>query len=116
VSLALAQQWPIEPIPLPSRQPFPRPIDRIQILVALSYGIDPKHMRSTDRRRAVCWPRQVAMYLTRKTTWHSLPAIGHFFGHRDHTTVLWAIKAVEKRMAEDPLYHADVVALREALS
>jgi chromosomal replication initiator protein len=93
-----------------------RPISHIQEVVALSYGLDPRHMRSADRRRAVCWPRQVAMYLTRKTTWHSLPAIGRFFGYRDHTTVLWAIRAVEKRMASDPLYRADVVALREALS
>jgi chromosomal replication initiator protein len=115
MSLAVAEELPIEGILLPSKQIEPRPIARIQRLVALSYDIDPRHMRSPCRWRSVTWPRQVAMYLARKTTWQSLTAIGRAFGYRDHTTVIWAIKAVEKRMASDPIYHADVVALREAL-
>jgi chromosomal replication initiator protein len=56
------------------------------------------------------------MYLTRQLTKRSLPCIGRAFGHRDHTTVLYAIRSVEKRMEADPLYRADVEALRKALT
>lgn len=103
-----------EAVPLPSMLRF-QPIARIQKTVALSYDIDPSHMKSCARWRSVAWPRQVAMFLARELTGHSLTVIGHHFGARDHTTALYAIKAVEKRMAEDPLYAADVEVLREAL-
>ncbi len=57
----------------------------------------------SDRRaRHVAWPRQEAMYRAYKETNLSLPAIGRYFGNRDHTTVMHAIKQVEKRMLEGP--------------
>lgn len=105
----------IRPVPLPSLLPCHN-IARIQAIVAVSYGIRPEHMTSVCRWREVAWPRQVAMYLAREITGKPLPHIGRQFGGRDHTTVIHAIKAVEKRMAEDALYWADVEALREALS
>lgn len=101
-------------VPLPSMMRFQR-IAHIQAVVALSYDIDPCHMKSGGRWRSVAWPRQVAMYLARELTGHSLAVIGRHFGARDHTTALYATKAVEKRMAADPLYHADVEVLRKAL-
>jgi chromosomal replication initiator protein len=107
----------MEPIELPSRTRVShRPTTQIQELVAVSYGLHPKHMVSPERRRDIAWPRQIAMYLTRQLTQRSLPSIGEAFGHRDHTTVIHAIKAVEKRMQADPLYRADVQALRKALT
>lgn len=105
---------PVEPVLLPSMQQY-RPIARIQAVVAASYRIDLDHMKSDARWRSVSWPRQVAMYLAREITGKSLPCIGHLFGNRDHTTVIHAIAAVEKRMSEDPIYRADVEVLREAL-
>lgn len=106
-------------VQLPSRH-FPMqtisPVSFIQCTVAGAYGINPTLMCSPARNRLAAWPRQVAMYLSRELTCQSLPGIGHLFGDRDHTTVIYAIKAVKKRMAADPLYRADVEALREALS
>jgi chromosomal replication initiator protein len=101
----------INGIELPSRR---QPTCKIQQLVALSFGLDPRCMtiRSTDAEHV--WPRQVAMYLTRKLTKRSLPAIGAAFG-RHHSTVLHAIRAVEARMKVDPMDKADVAALRRAL-
>lgn len=101
-------------VPLPSMQRL-RPIARIQATVAMSYGMRPEHMKSRCHWRDVAWPRQVAMYLCRELTSFSTPMIGRHFGNRDHTTVIYAMKAVEKRMADDPLYRADVEALRKAL-
>jgi chromosomal replication initiator protein len=106
---------PIEPVDLPSMRQY-RPIAHIQAIVAVSYGIPVNQMKAASRGKAVVWPRQVAMYLARELTLQSLPAIGRLFGGRDHSTVIWAIKCVEQRMASDPLYRADVEALREALS
>ncbi len=45
---------------------------------------------SKKRTRAIAYPRQIAMYLTRELTDLSLPKIGEEFGGRDHTTVLHA--------------------------
>jgi chromosomal replication initiator protein len=60
-------------------------------------------MKTKKRTRAVAYPRQLAMYISRKLTDLSLPDIGEQFGGRDHTTVLHAfdkisreIKATEK--------------------
>lgn len=91
-------------------------IGLIQATVADSYGIDRRHMRSPRRYRSVAWPRQIAMYLSYELTNFGTPRIGFYFGNRDHATVIHAIRAVEKRMAEDALYRADVEALKEALS
>lgn len=90
-------------------------IARIQNLVANSYGVPQDSMRSESRKRDDAWPRQVAMYLCREMFGVPLPKIGREFGHRDHTTVCFAIKQVEKRMAADPIYRADVEALRGVL-
>lgn len=107
---------PAKAVALPSMSNRLRPLARIQATVALSYDITTAMLVSPYRWRKAAWPRQVAMYLARNLTNHSLPSIGRHFGNRDHSTVIHACRAVEKRMASDPLYRADVEALREALS
>lgn len=105
----------LKAIPLPSRSRLShRPTTQIQELVALSYGVHPRIMTIASRDRAHAWPRQVAMYLTRQLTSRSLPSIGMSF-HRDHSTVLYAVRKVEALMKTDPFTVADVLALREAL-
>jgi chromosomal replication initiator protein len=89
-------------------------IGRVKKLVANSYEIPLAAMHSHSRKRDEAWPRQVAMYLCRDALGISLPKIGREFGNRDHTTVSHALEAVRGRMA-NPLYRADVEALREAL-
>jgi chromosomal replication initiator protein len=80
----------------------PRPtIASIKATVAARYGVDPKHMTSPLRRWDVSHPRQVAMFLARKLTRHTMPYIGRHFGGRHHTTVLHACRAVEQRRATD---------------
>lgn len=70
-------------------------IGRIQRIVAEYYNIPLSEMTSDRRPRAIARPRQIAMYLCRMLTPHSLPRIGTYFGGRDHTTVMHAIKTVE---------------------
>jgi chromosomal replication initiator protein len=46
-------------------------------------------------------PRQIAMYLTKKLTTRSLPEIGRKFANRDHTTVIHAVKTIDKLLKND---------------
>jgi hypothetical protein len=46
------------------------------------------------RHQKVAKPRQLAMYLCRQHTKRSFPEIGHFFGNRDHTTVIHAMESI----------------------
>lgn len=81
----------------------------IKSIVAQSYGMDTIPRPTTHYREEV-WPRQVAIYLTRRLTGHSLHAIGRMF-HLDHTTIHFAIASVERRMGS-PAYRDEVDALR----
>ncbi len=70
-------------------------IDLIQKKVSEFFDIKLSDMRAKKRSRAVAYPRQIAMYLTRQLTDFSLPEIGDQFGGRDHTTVIHACEKVE---------------------
>ncbi len=65
-------------------------IDVIQKKVAEHFHIRFSDMRTKKRNQAVAFPRQLAMYLARELTNHSLPEIGMYFGGKDHTTILHA--------------------------
>lgn len=89
-------------------QPFVGDVARIQQRVARFYGLALIDMRSARKARDVAWPRQLAMYLVRRHTDKSLPSIGRFFGDRDHSTVIHALRAVEGRRIDIPEYDAVV--------
>ena len=90
-------------------------IDEIQKRVADHFKIRHAEMVSARRARAVARPRQIAMYLAKQLTPRSLPEIGRRFGGRDHTTVIHAVKQVEKLRAADNEIDADVRTLMRAL-
>jgi chromosomal replication initiator protein len=76
-------------------------IDTIQKTVAEHYDIRLADMTSRRRPANIAFPRQVAMYLSRKLTGGSLVEIGEAFGGRDHGTVIHACKKVESVMQTD---------------
>jgi chromosomal replication initiator protein len=69
-------------------------IDNIQRTVAEYYNIKISDILSKRRNRTIARPRQMAMYLAKDLTNHSLPEIGEAFGGRDHTTVLHACRKI----------------------
>jgi chromosomal replication initiator protein len=77
-------------------------VDMVQKEVAAYYRVTLADLKTKKRNKNVVLPRQVAMYLTRKLTTHSLPEIGAAFGGKDHTTVLHAYKKIEKDFMTNP--------------
>jgi chromosomal replication initiator protein len=90
-------------------------VAEIQERTAEAFGISVDALVSPSRAGAVAWPRQVAMYLARELTAQSLPAIGHAFGGRNHTTVLHAYRRTAARIAQDPEAFEVVRRLTESL-
>jgi len=90
-------------------------IEEIQKRVAEQFNIKVSDMHSARRARAVARPRQVAMYLSKQLTTHSLPEIGRKFGGRDHTTVMHAVRKIEELHTSDPSLSEDIDLLRRML-
>jgi chromosomal replication initiator protein len=90
-------------------------IDEIQTRVSDHYRIRKAEMTSARRAREVARPRQVAMYLSKQLTPRSLPEIGRRFGGRDHTTVIHAVRQIEKLRAQDAELDADIRLLTRQL-
>jgi len=91
-------------------------IEGIQKRVADHYQIRHSDMTSTRRPRAIAFPRQIAMYLSRQLTRHSLQEIGEAFGGRDHGTVIHAVKTVENMMEQDNSVRGSVDFLKTQLT
>jgi len=77
------------------------PTDLIQKSVASFFNIRISDLKAKKKNKSFVLPRQVAMYLCRKLTNLSLLEIGEKFGGKDHTTVLHAIRKIEKRSLEE---------------
>jgi chromosomal replication initiator protein len=90
-------------------------IEEVQKVVVEHFAIRLADMSSSRRSRAVARPRQVAMYLAKMLTPRSLPEIGKKFGNRDHTTVMHAVRQIEKLTAEDRGLADDVEQLKRRL-
>ena len=76
-------------------------IEIIQDIVASYFNLRVEDLKSQRRTRNVSYPRQIAMYLSRKLTDMSLPKIGVEFGGRDHTTVIHAYEKISDNLNRD---------------
>jgi chromosomal replication initiator protein len=83
-------------------------LERISAHVACWFQVELREMRSPSRLRRALLPRQVSMYLARRLTELSLVEIGAFFGGRDHSTVLHAVRKVEQALQDDAALNAAV--------
>ena len=90
-------------------------IPSIQKEVALHFDVRIADLTARGRRSDVAFARQVAMYLSRTMTDHSLVEIGRAFG-RDHGTVIHAVKKVETRMEKSQDIRQKVSILGSRLS
>ena len=86
-------------------------IDSIQKLVADHFDLRVTDLRSKRRHRVVSHPRSIAMFLCRKHTQASFPAIARGFEKKDHTTIIAACKKVTRAMENDIAMRAEVEAI-----
>ncbi len=98
-----------------NREPKRIKIEDIQKLVASRYNVSRSDILSERRTAAVVKPRQIAMYLSKVLTLRSLPEIGRRFGGRDHTTVLHAVRKIDKLIGEDNVLNDEVELLKRML-
>lgn len=83
-------------------QPAPVTVDMIIEEVARTFGnITPEDIRSQKRTSSISDARQLSMYIVREITDLSMVDIGQTFGGRDHSTVVYAIRQVEKKIKQD---------------
>jgi len=108
LNLQLARQCLRELFTLQRGQPS---IDDILRAVTARYGVKLSDLQSRRRTNAIVVPRQVGMYLARRVTRMSLEEIGHYFGGRDHSTVLYAIEKVGRVSREDAEMRRNVTEL-----
>ena len=83
-------------------------IDKIQNVTSNFFSINLQEMLSQRRSRPLARPRQIAMYLAKKLTTRSLPEIGRKFANRDHTTVIHAVKTIQKLSQENSLMKKNI--------
>lgn len=90
-------------------------IEQIQRKVADYYQVRMSDLLSARRTQDVTLPRQVAMFLAKRLTTRSLPEIGRRFGGRDHTTVIHAVRKIDRLRETSAGIEADVSALTRQL-
>ena len=70
-------------------------IEAIQKAVAEQFGLRANEIKTKSNSRAIVFPRQIAMYLSKQMTEASLPEIGRQFGGKHHTTVMHSIDKIQ---------------------
>ena len=94
-----------------SNEYIPTP-EAILASVCRYYNLEESVIRGQQRIRDAVTARQIAMYLIRSMTNLSQDNIGRLFNNRDHTTVMYSINQVEKKMKKDPAFAETVKELK----
>jgi chromosomal replication initiator protein len=79
------------------------------------FNISMSDLLSNKKNRVYSYPRQLAMYLARKLTNLSFKEIGNSFNHKDHSTVIHALRKVEKQKDENKDVQKDLSKIESLL-
>jgi chromosomal replication initiator protein len=109
ISMAFIQERMSDIVPPPAPPPT---ADQIITRVAEHYSVRPADIRGNRRPANIAWPRQIAMYLTRRVTNLSFPEIGREF-NRDNSTVQHGVKKVEEEIRKNPNVRAELEMLEK---
>lgn len=93
---------------LNDNQPVPVTIERIISEVARTFNVSPSDIRSSKRSANISGARQVCAYVIREITQISMAQVGVELGGRDHSTMVYAVKEVEKQLARDSSFKETV--------
>ncbi len=75
-------------------------IEKILTVVSNKYGIPVEDIKGRKRTSNIASARHIAIYLIKKLTDRSFPAIGRLFG-RDHSTIISSVDNIEKKIISD---------------
>lgn len=109
ITMAFIQERMSDIVPPPSPPPT---ADHIIQRVADHFSIRPADIRGNRRPTNIAYPRQVAMYLTRRVTNLSFPEIGREF-NRDNSTVQHGVRKIEEVARTNPNLRAELEMLEK---
>lgn len=84
------------------RDPSPVSVRLIQSVVCDHFNVTRNELASHRRAKFITIPRQIAMYLCRSMTPLSFPTIARRFGDRDHSTIMFSYRKIERLLPGDP--------------
>jgi chromosomal replication initiator protein len=90
-------------------------VQQIIDAVTVYYDIKLSDLMGKRRHKSIALPRQICMWLARKYTRFSLEEIGGYFGGRDHTTVMHAVRTVASKSKADQVVGMDVGRIEQML-
>ncbi len=90
-------------------------IQEIQNITARFFDLPLSDILSNSKKRRYSYPRQVSMYLCRILTQSSYKEIGTAFQNKDHSTVLYAVRHITKRMEENDGIKNDILELEHLI-
>ncbi|MDF9797598.1 chromosomal replication initiator protein [Catalinimonas alkaloidigena] len=90
-------------------------VDQIQKTTSKQFNITLEDLKSKTRKKEVVVARQVAMYLSKEYTKHSLKVIGYHFGGRDHATVIHAVKCVQEMIDKNSMIAEEIRSIKTKL-
>lgn len=91
-----------------------KPQDIIQS-VSNHFHLKQSAIKGGRRNKELVRARHIAMYLLRQELNSSLEEIGQWFGGRDHTSVIHAVKKIEQELLVDEAIAQDISALKMSL-
>ncbi len=91
-------------------------IQQIFDVVTKYYNVRLSDLQSKKRHKSIAFPRQVCMFLARRHTRYSLEEIGGYFGGRDHTTVLHAVRTVGGDCKDDTEINRQIATIDSQLT
>ena len=100
---------------IPNSRPRTVTILDIQKAVGEHFDIRLEDFTAKKRTRAIAFPRQIAMFLSRELTDFSLPKIGSEFGGRDHSTVIHAHEKIRTLLKDEQALQQDIQDIRNVL-
>lgn len=82
-------------------QPLPVTVENIINEVARTFDVTAADIKSDKRSANISQARQIAIYIVDQVTGLSLKSIGNEFGNKHHSTIIYALKEIKKKLNKD---------------
>ncbi len=94
-----------------------KPITPTEIIriVATHYGLKSSDLKQKSNAQTIAFPRQVAMYLCKELTELSYPEIGKHFTDKHHSTVMYSVQQIKRKLEADPQFGRTLESLAKQL-